>query len=274
MFNRLRKKIKNFFTIKIYDGWEDIRESLSLLKVTIWMGWIGTLLPFRDTKIGPYWITFICAIWVFSIGIIFNPNKAFEDVPFLTYVSIGIVLFDIIRAFLGEGSSAFTKEANIILNVPNPFFIYIIKVMVKAIIHFTMCLPVIILAMIIDRVTINLYFLLIFPGMILLLIFGTGTCLFLATIATRYRDIRFVMQASMRFLFFVTPVFWIKSSGVREIIAEFNPIYHLLTIIREPAMGTMPSLHSYIVSMLISLFALIIGFSIFSIMRNRIAHWL
>ncbi len=261
-------------TSRFRGAWDDFRESLSLLRLAIWMGWLGTLLPFRDTKVGPYWITIICFIWAFSIGFLFNPGKGTTELPFLTYVALGVTTFSVIRTFLAEGTDVFIKESSIILNVPNPFFIYIIKISVKASINFVMSIPVIIIAMLVDGVPINVNCLLSIPGMMLLLFFGMGSSLLFASLATRYRDVRFIMQSLVRFLFFVSPVFWIKSSGIREVVAEFNPIYHLITIIRLPVMGTIPSFNNYMISMVSCLVVLFLGVLVFAMMRGRMAQWL
>ena len=264
---------KTGFLNNLMHAYEDLKESLSRLSLVIWMGWLSTFVPFRGSTIGPYWMTLQTLAWAASISFIFRPGLS-ATTPFFTYVALGITIYSTITIFISEGSEAFIKEYSIILNIPNPFLIYIIKLMVRAVVNVVMSLPVVILAIYIDGVALTMRSLLVIPGMILLFLFGFGISTFFATSSTRYRDIRFSMTLLMRFLFFTTPVFWYKTSGIREIIADLNPLYHMLLVIRGPILGVQVDMHNYFIAISLTVISLLLGGYIFAVMRPRMAQWL
>ena len=59
----------------------------------------------------------------------------------------------------------------------------------------------------------------------------------------------------------------------RAYIADFNPLYHLLEIVREPLLGNLPSGKSYLAVLLITLVNMIIVSSFFARFRSRISYW-
>jgi ABC-type polysaccharide/polyol phosphate export permease len=80
----------------------------------------------------------------------------------------------------------------------------------------------------------------------------------------------------MRLMLFVTPIFWIvaQRTGLRASLADINPLYHLITIVREPLMGTLPASHHWYIGFGSMVAALTVGFFVFAIYRGRIAIWL
>ncbi len=257
-------------------AWADLRGSLERLPLVAWLGWRDALLPFRGAVIGPYWITLYVAIWSFGIAYIFKHNLGAQEPHYLVYVAIGVTLFTVLTTFFNDGSQAFVKDAKLILNVPNPLSIYILKLAVRGCIEMVLSLPVIAVAMILTGLTLQLPALLALPGLVLILLFGVGFSLLLASLATRFRDLGFAVRALMRFMIFLTPVFWIvtSQSGPRALLAELNPFYHLITIVRDPLLGSIPSMHHYVISLACATCAALLGFLVFAAMRGRMAAWL
>ena len=85
-----------------------------------------------------------------------------------------------------------------------------------------------------------------------------------------------MIRAIMRFMLFFTPVFWIPdhTSGMRTVLVDLNPLYHFLTIVREPVLGTIPSAHHYWVAIACAAIAVITGIFVFGSMRKRVTIWL
>ncbi|CDX46173.1 Putative ABC-type permease protein (fragment) [Mesorhizobium plurifarium] len=86
-----------------------------------------------------------------------------------------------------------------------------------------------------------------------------------------------VLQNFLQVLFYVTPVMWqiktLPESSSRYLV-DFNPFYHLVTIVREPLLGEAPSMLSW--GVVIAMMALGWFFAIwfFGRYRRRIAYWL
>jgi ABC-2 type transport system permease protein/lipopolysaccharide transport system permease protein len=60
----------------------------------------------------------------------------------------------------------------------------------------------------------------------------------------------------------------------RTYIAEYNPFYHLVEIVRAPLLGSVPSQQTYVAVLLLTCVNLIIVGAFFSRFRARISYWI
>jgi lipopolysaccharide transport system permease protein len=257
-------------------AWSDLRQSLERLRLVLWLGWRDASLPYQRAMIGPYWITLHVAIWSFGIGYALKGQLGGDYPYYLVYVTLGVSLFNVLTTFLSEGSRCLTRSASLIINVPNPISIHVLRLTARAIIELGFSLPVIVLAMLLARCPLYLTGLLAIPGLILLLLFGFGSSLFLGCLSIRMPDLPFFIRATMRFLLFFTPVFWVpeRSGGMRTLLVDLNPFYHLLTIVRDPILGHVPALEHYLITAACAGVAVLAGLFAFGIMRKRVTIWL
>jgi ABC-type polysaccharide/polyol phosphate export permease len=258
-------------------AWSDLRQSLERLRLVVTLGWRDASLPYQRAVIGPYWITLHVAIWAFGIGYMLKGQLGAGHPNYLVYVTVGVTLFSILTTFFTDGSQALTKQANLIVNIPNPIAIHVLRLATKGLIELGFSLPVIVLAMLLTRMPLQPTILLALPGLALLLIFGFGCSLLLSCASIRLPDLPFVVRAVMRFMIFFTPVFWSpdrQSAGLRTALVDANPFYHFLTIVRDPLLGIVPSAHHYWIAVAFAAIAVIAGLFVFGLMRKRMTIWL
>jgi lipopolysaccharide transport system permease protein len=87
-----------------------------------------------------------------------------------------------------------------------------------------------------------------------------------------------IVSSLLMMIYFVTPIMWLpKTLGNGElahILLGFNPVYHLLQIVRQPILGNVPTAENW----LISIAMVIIGWIGVSLsvrkLTGRIAFWL
>lgn len=257
-------------------GWSDLRQSLDRLRLVLWLGWRDASLPYQRALIGPYWITLHVAIWSFGIGYVLRAQLGAGYPHYLVYVTLGVSLFTVLTTFLSEGSRCLTRHANLIVNVPNPISIHVLRLAARAVVELGFSLPVIVFAMLLTRCPLYLTAVLALPGLALLLLFGFGCSLLLGCASIRVPDLPFLIRAIMRFMLFFTPVFWIPEhgSGLRRLLVDLNPFYHFLTIVRDPILGHVPALEHYWVAAICTAVAIFAGLFVFGLMRKRVTIWL
>jgi ABC-type polysaccharide/polyol phosphate export permease len=79
----------------------------------------------------------------------------------------------------------------------------------------------------------------------------------------------------MQVLFFVTPVFWSPSLlGSRHWIADVNPLHSLITVVRAPLLGDVPTSGNYIVVFAAKGVGFLIAALIYGRFRTRVVYWL
>jgi len=130
---------------------------------------------------------------------------------------------------------------------------------------------------------IDLTILLAIPAFVLLALNGAWVAILFGIISTRYRDIPPVISSFIQLLFFMTPIVWTTDiltkvagggdGGWKVLVAELNPLYHYVQILRAPLIGNEQSWHHW---------AVVGGFTVvgwalaFVAMRNyraRVSYW-
>ena len=98
------------------------------------------------------------------------------------------------------------------------------------------------LLVLIFRIPLTLHTLLFIPGLALLVVNGVWVAMFFGMVATRFRDVAPLLEALVQLLFYVTPIVWTTRTlkdqsgevAQRAMLAEVNPLYHYLEIVRAP----------------------------------------
>ena len=89
----------------------------------------------------------------------------------------------------------------------------------------------------------------VLPGLAILCINLVWVGLIIAVLSTRFRDISQIVTSVMQIAIFATPVMWqVSSLRDKTLIADINPLYHWLQLVRGPLLGEIPSTLSWTVS--------------------------
>jgi lipopolysaccharide transport system permease protein len=88
--------------------------------------------------------------------------------------------------------------------------------------------------------------LLIFP-MLIAIVWPLATCL--AYIGARFRDLPHALGLIMQAMYFVSPIYFeanLFRSGGLSVLVDYNPVYHLLEIVRAPLLrGEWPTIRNF-----------------------------
>ncbi len=83
--------------------------------------------------------------------------------------------------------------------------------------------------------------LLVLPGLVLLFLNSIWLGIVIAILSTRFYDVPQIVANLLQVVFFSTPIIWqAKALGDAPLIAEINPIYHLVEVVRAPLLGRQP----------------------------------
>ncbi len=98
--------------------------------------------------------------------------------------------------------------------------------------------------------------------------------LFLGMLCARFRDIPLIIQSVVQVMFFLTPVLWQPQLlGRHAWAAQFNPLNHLLEIVRAPLLEGRLPLDSWITVLAMALAGFAFVVPLFARFRARIAYW-
>ena len=104
--------------------------------------------------------------------------------------------------------------------------------------------------------------------------FVVGAGMLLATLAVYFRDTLHWLKAVLLLWMFVTPIFYPASDYPDRfnLLLNLNPLAHLVGVYRELVLNqTLPHAHSVLVILVMALFSLLVGYSVFHHHRDEFA---
>jgi ABC-type polysaccharide/polyol phosphate export permease len=189
------------------------------------------------------------------------------------FVALGIIVWTTITSLVTEGASAFSRNAELIINSNIRTDCYIGKALFTTLIIFCHHIILYFLAVVLLLVPLSWTSFLAIPGIVLLFANGYWLVVVLAFLCARFKDIEPIIRSLLQVGFFVTPVFWnpnIIATG-KPAFVNYNLLYYFIEIVRSPLLGHVPPLKYYAIVTACTLVGYAIAFLIYRQMRARLA---
>jgi len=279
-------------------AWSDIVEGFRQRQLWGHLGWQDIKQRYRRSVIGPLWITLSMAITAAGLGLLYSQLFQAQIGTFLPYLTVGFIVWNFINGCLTEGTETFIRNEGLIKHLPAPLTVYALRTVWRLTLMFAHNLLVyfVVLAIFWNSLTETGYTitdggvpqpglgwsaLLGIPAFVLLAINGGWVAILFGIISTRYRDIPQVIMSITQLLFFMTPIVWstdilaarFDDAGWRIWVAELNPLYHYIQLLRAPLIGNEQSWHHWVVVLAFT----VVGWGLALVaMRNyraRVSYW-
>jgi len=239
------------------------------------MGWQDIRQRYRRSVLGPFWITLSMGIFTFVLGIIYSRLFHVELHDYLPYLTVGFVVWGFMSATANESCIAFSDVARIMKQIKLPFSVYVLRLVYRNFIIFLHTVVIFIPLAIIFKIAPTLTMLLAIPGLLLVCINLAWLAMVIAILSTRYRDIQPIVGTVIQLGMFATPIMWTVSNlGDDKIVAELNPVYHLIEVTRAPLLDTIPALESWLVATGLAVVGSIFAIALLVRASRRIVFWL
>ena len=240
------------------------------------LAWHDVVSRYRGSILGPFWITLSMGFMVLGIGFLYAKLFNISINQFLPMVALGIVFFGVISGIITEGCDTFVSAAGMLSQTSLPMFTFVWRTALRNLINLAHHLVIVVAVLVVFgiwRVSNPLGGLV---GLFFLVANAAWISMLAAIAAARFRDIPQVVTSVMQFAAFVTPVFWPSDrlTGPRRIVLELNPFYHMLEAVRAPLLGTPIESHTYGFLAVMAAVGWSATFSLFSVTRRRIVHYL
>ncbi len=240
------------------------------------LGWGDIRQRYRRSALGPFWITISMGLLTAALGIIYGAIFNMRLADYMPYLAAGIAAWLFFSSTLLEGASAFIGAEGIIKQCAIPLSIHIYRVIWRNLIVFAHN-AVVLLAVFLALGGVPLLNpLVLLAGIALVVANLFVVCLLLATLSTRFRDLPPMISSMMQLLFFVTPILFAPTQLPERLkaIAHYNPVYHLIDVMRRPMIGEVASGASYAVAIAMLGVGCVACGVLFFRFRPRIAYWL
>lgn len=245
-----------------------------------WRFWLrfGILdinLKYRRTYLGPFWITLSFCLTAAGLAFVYSTLFKVNDSAYIAYLVAGLAVWMFVSGIIIEGTSCLMRQSALIRESNLPVISHAFRAVVSGVITFLHNLVIVIGVIIYAEIGVSLETLLILPGMALLLVNAVWISLFFGLICSRYRDLPPLISTITNLMFLITPVFWYRDMlGGRALLADVNPFYHLIELIRAPVLGNAPDPTTYIYVCVATVVGWGITFYTANRFQVRLAFWI
>lgn len=253
----------------------DFYEGIVAWRLWSSLGWSDIRQRYRRSVLGPFWMTLSMAVLILVLGYIYSNIFHTDIKTYLPFLSLGFILWGFISTTITESGNAFRESARIIKQVKVPYSIHILRVLWR---NFIVLMHTIVLF-----IPVSLFFalkptaaiLLALPGLVLVCVNLAWLELVLAILSTRFRDVPLIVATLVQVAIFATPIMWpVETLGDRRFIADVNPMYHLIELVRAPLLGATPAPLSWMVAAGMAVAGSILALAMFNQVRRSIVYWL
>jgi ABC-type polysaccharide/polyol phosphate export permease len=243
----------------------------------IWMilGWDDIRQRYRRSILGPFWITLSMGMFILLLGIIYSRLFHMNLSTYMPFLSVGYIVWGFISTVTNDSCAAFHEGGRIIKQIKLPYSIYVLRIVWRNFIVFLHTIVIFIPVAVFFEVVPNWITLGALPGLFLVAVNVTWVATVLAILSTRYRDIQPIVTTAVQLAMFATPIMWpVSSLGGATIVAEINPIYHLIELVRAPMLGTAPEFRSWLVAGGMAIVGSMFAAGLLASKSRRIVFWL
>jgi homopolymeric O-antigen transport system permease protein len=270
------RRIVNSNELRTSQAVADVCGGARLWRLWLMLGWIDIRQRYRRAIIGPFWITISMGIMVGTLGVLYSSLFKLDITEFIPYLSAGFAVWFLISSTINEGTFIFVQAEGMIRNTSLPISIHLYRLIWRNVITFGHNIVVMLGVYVYFRFNPGMRVFFLIPGLLIVLVNLAAAVLLLGVICARFRDAPPIISNLMQIAFFVTPILYRPDllAGKLTVFAQWNPLYHLLEVVRAPLLGSIPSANTFLILIVITSANWGFAFLFYRQFRSRIAFWL
>jgi ABC-2 type transport system permease protein len=260
-------------------AWRDLAEGFGKRELWLHLGWQDIKQRYRRSVLGPFWITIATGTMAVALGGLYSKLFHLELSKHLPYVTLGLIIWNLINAAILEGADVFVANEGLIKQLPTPLSVHVYRLVWRQVILFGHNIVIFIVIAIIFPQPWKWTDLTFIPALALIVLNCVWVALCFGILATRYRDISPLLFSLVQLLFYMTPIIWNdetlrqQGAGGWAKIIELNPLLHYVDIVRAPLIGADQELRHWIVVIVLTIVGWIVTALAMRKYRARVPYW-
>lgn len=247
----------------------DLSEVVKYRQLLYYFTWRDLRVRYKQTAIGILWVVLqpIALVAIFSLFLSQVGRFSPSGVAYPIFVFAGLVFWNYFASIINAASNSIITNGSVLKKVYFPRLIPPLSTVAVAFVDFTMSFLVFLMMFLVFDSPLNILGFIMLPVLILVATAAAaGLGLLFAAINVKYRDVKHALPFIIQAVFFLTPVIYPLSAVPQQWqwVLFLNPmtgvVHTAKTSFFEGTIGN-PSL--LIISTLISLFLLFVGFRYF-----------
>lgn len=195
---------------------------------------------------------------------------------YIQHLAVSLILWSFISATINEAGMVFVGAEGYIKQVALPLTVYVLKVISRNLLMLAHnCVVIVVVLCLLPPVNFNSIWM-VPLGLLLVVCNLCWLVLLLGILSARYRDIPQLVANVVQIAFFLSPIIWSAEMlpQSRRYLADFNPLFHFIEIVRAPLLGEPIHLISWLIVAAMMVCGSILTFMIFKKFRPRVPYWL
>lgn len=216
---------------------EDIAETWRQRELCFSLAYQRSTSRLRRTLLGPLWIVLSFVLTTLGLALFWAEiiDRPFE--AYFPFITMGFYVWNFVIGALTDGARALQDNRSLALQTRTPVVMYPVMAVLKQSVVALYNLPYLLVVMLLYAPTPDWTLLYVIPGAVLVFMTTLAGAVMLAVWCAYLPDLIELIAASLRFLFFLTPVIWMPLQRTYlEAFWMLNPFYHLLHIVRGPVL--------------------------------------
>lgn len=262
-------------------AWKDLTRGFEQRELWLALGWQDIKQRYRRSTLGPLWITIATGVMALALGLLYSLLFQQDLAKFLPHVAVGLIIWGFIAGCIQDGSQVFIANEGLIKQLPSALSVHVYRLVWRQFLFLCHNLVIWVVLIAIFRPHLGWNVFLAIPALALLVLNGVWVTMFFGIIATRFRDVAPLLDSLVQLAFYMTPIVWTTATlreqggeiANRAKIAEINPLYHYLEIIRAPMIGEPVAAYHWWIVLAMTAVGLLLALLTMRKWRFRVSYW-
>lgn len=211
---------------------------LDSLRIAAALAWSDMRHRYVRSLLGPFWMSLQMAIVVAVLGSVIGQMSNADMMARLPMLALSMTAWTFLNSVVLDATTALQNSASLIRDRALPPVIFLLQCTFRQglfALH-NACVPLLLWLLLTPRDLSGA--LAALPGLSLFVICTFGLSLVLGALATRYRDLKPIIESTLMLAFLASPVIWSADMiNHRSTVMRLNPLTHLFAVWREPLAG-------------------------------------
>ena len=108
-------------------AWGDLAAGFGKRELWLHLGWQDIKQRYRRSVLGPIWITIATGTMAVALGGLYSKLFKLELSEHLPYVTLGLIIWNLINAAIIEGADVFVANEGLIKQLPTPLSVHVYR---------------------------------------------------------------------------------------------------------------------------------------------------
>ena len=230
---------------------------------------------YRRSAFGPLWLAAGLGVTILGIGVLYSQILKTPADKYIPFLAISLLIWTLISVVLSESTTLFQSGAGLITTMKVPYTTFVLRCIIRNLIVLAHCAVPVVIAFLFYKYKVGLVALWAIPGMLMVIANCYWMSLLIAIACLRFRDVQQIVIYAIQIMLFLTPILWLPTSiSPSNPAILFNPLYHLLSVVRLPIYQNAVPWGSWKFDGVLLVVGSVITAGVFILNRRKLVYWL